>query len=144
MGRKSICAIASILALAISTQAAATPGVSLDSEVYVERTQPGNVRSLEPASSLRRGDRVVTVVTWRTLGKAGDFTVVNPVPRTITYENTAREDAEVSIDGGRTWGRLGELRFASRMATPQDVTHVRWRLPAARGSGRIAYSGIVR
>ena len=35
----------------------------------------------------------------------------------------------------------------SRMATPEDVTHVRWRVApatAAQGQGRIAYSAIVR
>ena len=52
-----------------------------------------------------------------------------------------------SVDGGRTWGKLGNLRMGGRYATPEDVTHVRWRIApghAARGSGHIAYSGIVR
>ena len=44
-------------------------------------------------------------------------------------------------------GRIGTLRYGMRLATPEDVTHVRWRVPAdhaAAGRGQIAYSGIVR
>jgi hypothetical protein len=35
--------------------------------------------------------------------------------------------------------------MGSRFATPEDVTHVRWRIAAPGGArGQIAYSGIVR
>jgi hypothetical protein len=58
---------------------------------------------------------------------------------------------EISIDGGRSWGKLGMLMIrdtsGTRLASPEDVTHVRWRIPAsvaARGTGTIAYSAIVR
>ncbi len=75
------------------------------------------------------------------------FTLINPLPRAIAYQASARDDEQVSVDGGRSWGRIGDLRLGARTATPEDVTHVRWRVPAssaASGSGRIAYSGIVR
>lgn len=127
--------------------AQAAPNVALDSAVFVERVAEGNVRRLEPATRLAPGDRVVTVVSWYRLGGDGSFVVTNPLPRAIAYQQSAREDEEVSVDGGRTWGRLGTLQIASRLASPEDVTHVRWRIPAtraARGSGRIAYAGIVR
>jgi hypothetical protein len=127
--------------------AAAQPNVATDSAVFVERTQNGSLRRLEPAARLTRGDRVVTVVNWYRLGGDGGFTITNPMPRAITYQASARDDQQVSVDGGRTWGRLGELRLAGRLATPEDVTHMRWRVPAgtaAQGRGRIAYSGIVR
>lgn len=129
---------------ALPTVAAARANVVMDSTVFVERTEPGNIRSLEPAARLSRGDRVVTVVSWRRMTGAGGFTITNPMPRAISYQSSAREDEEVSIDGGRTWGRLGELRLGNRYATPEDVTHVRWRVPAGNARGRIAYSGIVR
>lgn len=146
-GRATGCIIACGLGLSLAATAQAAPTVALDSAVYVERTQQGNVRSLEPASRLSRGDRVVTIVSWQRMGGNGGFTVTNPLPRSVTYQASAREDEEVSVDGGLTWGRIGTLRVGSRMATPEDVTHVRWRVSparAARGSGRIAYSGIVR
>lgn len=141
------CACLAVLAALAATSAAARQSVSLDSAVFVERQQPGNIRSLEPADRLSRGDRVVTVVSWQRLGGDGSFTVTNPLPRAIAYQDSARDEEEVSVDGGRSWGKLGELRIGSRMATPEDVTHVRWRVAAstaAKGRGQIAYSGIVR
>ena len=133
-----------------ATGALANSPVTLDSAVFVERQRGDNLRSLEPATRLSRGDRVVTIVNWRRMGGAlptGGFTLVNPMPRSLAYQASARDDEEVSVDGGRSWGRIGSLRIAARMATPEDVTHVRWRVQpdhAAAGSGRIAYSGIVR
>jgi len=121
--------------------------VALDSAVFVERLTANNVRSLEPASRLNRGDRVVTVLSWQRLGRpsgSNGFTLVNPLPRAIAYQASAHDSEEVSVDGGHSWGTIGSLRYGSRLATPEDVTHVRWRLPASAGSGRIAYSGIVR
>lgn len=134
-------------AITLPLTAIAQPAVATDSAVFVERTQQDNRRSLEPAARLSRGDRVVTVVSWYRMGGDGGFTITNPLPRAIAYQASARDDQEVSVDGGRTWGRLGDLRIGARTATPEDVTHMRWRVPAssaARGQGRIAYSGIVR
>jgi hypothetical protein len=137
-----------VSAASASAAAGANAPIALDSAVFVERIQGNNIRSLEPASRLTRGDRVVTIVNWRRMsGNGGGFTVVNPLPRAIAYQASARDSEEVSVDGGRNWGRLGSLRNGTRLATPEDVTHVRWRVPAsdaAYGRGRIAYSGIVR
>lgn len=136
------------MAITLPTAAAAKPAVATDSAVFVERSQAGNLRRLEPASRLSRGDRVVTIVNWYRMGAGGGgFTITNPLPRAIAYQGSARDDQEVSVDGGKTWGQLGELMIGTRIATPEDVTHMRWRVPAtsaARGQGRIAYSGIVR
>ena len=128
---------------ATASPALAHPAVALDSAVFVERLQPGNIRNLEPASRLSRGDRVVTIVSWRRAGGNGGFTLINPLPRAIAFQASARDDDQVSVDGGRSWGRLGVLRRGERYATPEDVTHLRWRVPAGQ-AGRIAYSGIVR
>lgn len=139
--------LAALLALAApATAALAQPTVALDSAVYVEHVSDSG-RSLEPAQRLSRGDRVVTVVTWFRMGGDGGFTVTNPLPRAVSYQRSARDDEQVSVDGGKTWGRLESLRIGSRNATPEDVTHVRWQITpatAARGRGQIAYAGIVR
>jgi hypothetical protein len=139
-------ALATAMFAAHSGQAA-SPNVTLDSAVFVERITEEQARRLEPADRLSRGDRVVYVVSWYKLGGDGGFTVTNPLPRSVAFQASANSDEEVSIDGGKTWGKLDNLRVGSRLATPEDVTHVRWRvLPAtaARGAGRIAYSAIVR
>jgi hypothetical protein len=124
---------------------AAAPVVKTQSEVFRERALPGQ-RRLEPAERFSRGDRVVTIVRWYRLAGDGGFTIINPLPNGISYEDSARRLQEVSVDGGRTWGRIGTLRIGDRQATPEDVTHVRWRISAEtarRGAGQIAYSAIV-
>ncbi len=143
--RASLCICAGIAGLA--TPAAAAPNIATDSAVFVEHRQTNALRSLEPATDLSRGDRVVTILRWYRLGGDGDFTITNPLPKAISYQKSTRSGELVSVDGGRTWGRLGQLRIGSRYATPEDVTHVRWRISArhaASGSGQIAYRGIVR
>ena len=142
---------ASLAPASASPGSHAGPRVATESAVFVERVASGNVRHLEPAERMIRGDRVVTIVSWYRLSEGGNadgsFVITNPLPRAITFQDSAREDAEVSVDGGRNWGRLGALRVGQRLATPEDVTHLRWRIApghAARGSGHIAYSGIVR
>ena len=144
-GRTLTCAA---IGLALTASPAlASPAVTLNSAVYVERAQPGDIRVLEPASQLSRGDRIVTVVTWQLRSGNGGFSVTNPLPRGIYYQGSASGDEQVSVDGGRSWGRLGLLRMGNRVATPEDVTHVRWHVPATQavaGRGNIAYSGIVR
>ena len=127
----------------VPCNAVAAPAVSLDSAVYVERTRAES-RVLEPASRLAPGDRVVTVVTWRRTNAGGSFVLTNPLPRGLWYQGSAMENEEVSVDGGKTWGRLGDLRSGNHLATPEDVTHVRWSIASTGASGRIAYSAIVR
>lgn len=151
MNRFSVAMISTIAALACLPQAAqAAPSVALDSSVFVERLRDEDgttVRSLKRAQALRSGDRVVTVVTWYRLGGNGSFVLTNPVPRGVYYQGSADGSEQVSVDGGRNWGRIGVLRIGNRFATVEDVTHVRWNVPAgqvASGRGRIAYAGIVR
>lgn len=145
--RRIFAQLAGLLSLAAPGIGLAAPAVTLDSAVFVEHALPDSTRSLEPASRLNPGDRVVYVMRWYRLGGSGGFVVTNPLPRSVYFQGSANGDEEVSIDGGRSWGRLSALRIGSRLATPEDVTHVRWRVAPARaaaGSGRIAYSAIVR
>lgn len=135
-------------AIAFAAPALAAPNVATDSAVFVEREGTRNEgRRLEPVDELSRGDRIVTIVRWYRLGGDGSFTIINPLPRTVAYQKSSLPGEEVSVDGGKSWGRLGVLRVGLRVATPEDVTHVRWHIPAqraAKGAGQIAYSGIVR
>jgi hypothetical protein len=129
------------------TTAVSSPIVSTDSAVFVERKGGDSDRQLEPAERFVRGDRVITILRWHRLGGNGGFTITNPLPRTIAFQRSSRSDEQVSVDGGKTWGRLSELTVGSRVASPEDVTHVRWKISPQRaleGSGQIAYSAIVR
>ena len=131
------------LALTGAPLAAQTEPVMVASSVFVER-QDESRRVLEPADRLHPGDRVVTIVSWKRAAPGGQFTLTNPLPRTLHFQASAADDAEVSVDGGRSWGRLGTLRYGARLATPEDVTHIRWRVASPAPEGRIAYSAIVR
>ena len=133
--------------LSAALPASATPNIATDSAIFIEHKHSESIRRLERASELARGDRVVTILRWYRLGGNGGFTITNPLPQEITYQKSSRPGEQVSIDGGKTWGRLRDLTVGTRNATPEDVTHVRWRISArhsAYGKGQIAYSGIVR
>jgi hypothetical protein len=146
LARLSLAAMAApaMLAPVQGARAQTGPAVFTQSAVFVERLQPGATRRLEPADRLYRGDRIITVVNWRRAGGL-PFVITNPVPAAVAYQASAWDAQQVSVDGGRTWGKLGALHVGSRSATPEDVTHVRWRISAAqRSRGQIAYSGIVR
>jgi len=141
---KGMFVLAASALIAASFPATAAPRVALASKVYVEQVGDSG-RVLQPAARLRPGDRVVTIVTWkREAPEGGTFTVTNPLPRALLFEGSAEDSQDVSVDGGRTWGRIGTLRLAGRLATPEDVTHVRWRIATPAPQGRIAYSAIVR
>lgn len=125
--------------------------VSLQSAVFIERlghTGDGRiVRGLAPAKSFKRGDRVVLMVEWASKPSAKGFAVTSAIPSTIAYQDTSSDAMQVSVDGGKHWGTLGELKVGGRFASPEDVTHLRWHvspLDARRGTGRMTYSAIVR
>lgn len=141
---KSSLASIALAVAAMAVPAGAAPRVALAADVYVERSAESG-RVLQPASLLRPGDRVVTIVTWKRAAPGADtFMVTNPLPRALQFEESADEEQQVSVDGGRSWGRIGALRLGQRLATPEDVTHVRWRIATPAPAGRIAYSAIVR
>ena len=139
--------------LAMAAPGPSRPALRLASEIFVERTHEADgalIRELRPASRLTHGDRVVTLLHWSMDGGVGrlhGFTVTDALPAPLAYQASNRDDDEVSVDGGRNWGHLGALTLGTRVATAEDVTHVRWHISSAQaraGSGRIAYSSWVR
>lgn len=141
--------LAILAALTAQTAQAASTPTLIKSAIFVEKSKldgrPG-IRSIEPASTLGAGDRVVTILDWRAPSGRQASTVSLAMPRHLAYQRSSIGNEEVSIDGGRSWGKLGLLRVndgdGMRLASPEDVTHVRWRV---RGdNGRITYSAVVR
>jgi uncharacterized repeat protein (TIGR01451 family) len=163
-------------AQAVSITAAAAqsaPAVSLSSEVFIERKvvdaagketismkKPGEVVIVP-------GDRVMFKTSYKNNGSepATGFRATNPMPAPIQFVSVREEWAEVSVDGGVTWGKLAALTVsakamagdaaaatqaadaAPRPATEADVTHVRWILndpiPAGAG-GDVSFVGLVK
>ncbi|MEZ5695915.1 MAG: hypothetical protein R3E18_05615 [Sphingomonadaceae bacterium] len=142
--------------LALGLLAGASQGLSANDRVELSRAvfletassaPGGKLRSIEPAQNLRRGDKVILLVEWRAARGSDGFSVSSPVPGHLSYARSSDDSVEVSVDGGRNWGALDRARIGNRKATPEDVTHLRWRVSmreARAGSGRITYSAIVR
>lgn len=131
--------------------------VQLNSDVLVERTITENGQTrvlLEEPSAVVPGDTLVFVLRYENTGRqaATNFVITNPLPQAVRYTGTVDAGASVSVDGGRNWGTLGDLRVREadgslRPARAEDVTHIRWAFaqPIAAGeAGRLMFRGIVR
>ena len=130
------------LACLAASGAFANSAVAIDRSIYIERTREG-VRELEPATSLRAGDKVVLVVDWRAPSPDRRFTVQSAIPRDLAFQRAGSDQVEVSTDGGRNWGELGTLKVGTRLASAEDVTHLRVRVSGAQ-RGRMTFSAVVR
>lgn len=118
--------------------------IALTHAIYVESIGGNDgSRTLEPAAQLRRGDRVVLMIDWSGAEARKGTMVQSAIPSALKYQRSSVETIEVSVDGGRNWGRIGQLRMGERIAWPEEVTHLRMRVTGTR-TGRITYSAIVR
>ena len=141
-----------LLLVGSSTMLAAQSTVQLTRAVYVERQSPGNTaKIIEPASEFRRGETVILMVKWQSANGRKPFLVTSLIPRALQYQRSSHDRQLVSVDGGRNWGKIGKLqivdRYGERLASAEDVTHLRWSISARmakRGSGQVSYSAIVR
>jgi uncharacterized repeat protein (TIGR01451 family) len=148
---------AAVLALVAATPAISAP-VELASDVFVEREQKradGSVATiLEAPKLVVPGDQLVFVVRYRNAGQqpASNFVVTNPIPRAVAFSGTADGTEIVSVDGGKSWGALSQLKISkgdgtSRQALPGDVTHLKWNMNqtlAAGSAGKLVFRGVVR
>ncbi len=150
MNMKIFAAVAGTMLMA---SAALAQSVAITTRLFVETYVTGKdgaiERQLKPASTVTPGDRLVYVVSYRNNGKqpATDFAITNPVPQHVAFAGDETAGAQMSIDGGKTWGALTALKVAnangtSRPARREDVTHLRWQLsqPIAPGTeGQVTF-----
>jgi hypothetical protein len=99
------------------------------------------------------GDRLVMGTRYSNAGDTlvENVVVSNPVPPPVRVAEVADPAQVVSVDGGRTWGPFADriLRNADgtdRPATPEDITHFRWTIPAVApgASGAVEFLVTVR
>lgn len=142
---------------AIAAAAAAATPLHLETRILAEAPAgaAGAPPVLAPARRIGPGDPLVVELAYRNTGTAAitGLVLANPLPRGLAYRGAQPSSPapELSVDGAR-FGPLGTLTVAlpgggTRAATPDDVTHVRWRLPAALaggGAGRLAFRAVVR
>jgi uncharacterized repeat protein (TIGR01451 family) len=146
--------LASVLATPVAVAANA---VEIDSSALREveqKTLDGSTSvALREIKSAQPGDRVRFVLRVHngTAKPADRIVVTNPVPSDVEFQ-AASPGAEVSVDGGRTFGALAQLTVKPLAGTPRaaqvtDVTHVRWRLASSVAPGadsELFFAGRVR
>lgn len=127
--------------------------IKLVAEVRTEVELAGRrVARLVPATVLQQGQEVFYTVRIHNPAAAAarDVVVVQRIPENTTYvpKSAGGPGAEItfSADGGQSFAREGQLTIAeqtvppanpggnpdraamTRLATPQEYTHIRWRL----------------
>lgn len=134
------------LSALMPTAALAASQVTLTSHIAVVRTTvvAGGkaVTSYEEPKLVTPGDRLLFTLEYsNSSGKAADnFVVTDPIPSGVMFAGNESAGAQVSVDGGKTFGALASLKATDstgkqRPATTSDVTHVRWSFPRAVPAG---------
>lgn len=128
--------------------------VALSGDVKVIRTVEENGASrtvYEQPSQVIPGDRLVFSTAYKNNSAelVEDFVVTNPLPAPVALVEDGEFD--VSVDGGKTYGRLAALSVtledgANRPAELTDVTHIRWTLARLEpgASGSVTYFAVIR
>ncbi len=154
----SACIVISASMLSAGQIAAQKTPLSLSSHVFVERQVMGDNGKrrviLEQRKSVVPGDRLVFVLKYKNAGTkaSNDFVVTNPMPRTVRFEGSVDGLELASVDGGKSWGFLSQLRVTTangglRHAVPSDVTHIKWKLHqtlAPGQGGKLVFRGVVK
>ncbi len=146
-------------------QTAEAARVVLTSDALIERTEIGangkeqSVLKTPSEVIVTPGDRVIFTLKYTNKGAlpATGFRATNPMPGPVQFISVVEDWAEVSVDGGKKWGKLVELTVQaksadgvtdiSRAAAVEDVTHLRWVFPNAippGGEGTLSYRGVVK
>ncbi len=99
------------------------------------------------------GSHLVVITDYRsTSDKPLDhFVVTNPLPSALALSDDGFGDFDVSVDGGKTFGKLAALTVSDakggmRAAQANDVTALRWVIPqiAPGASGKLEFHAVVR
>ncbi len=153
------CAAAALAvpAAPLAAQQTASP-ISFTADVKAEKTVTGpdgktRIELVDP-DMIVPGDRLVFGTDYTHAGAepVTNFSITNPLPEAVRLAPDADPALEVSVDGGKTWGKLAALTVTdadaatTRAAAHADVTHVRWVLPtiAPGEKGRLTYPAIIR
>jgi uncharacterized repeat protein (TIGR01451 family) len=139
-----------LLPLAVLAQQPGAGALSLKTvvEKVVETKDADGATKTElvPAASAVPGDQVVYTVTFKNVSTqaADNIRITNPIPAEMQYvADTASgpgSDVLYSVDGGKTYGRAGELYVTDadgtrRQAGPADYTHSRGVLKSPLAAG---------
>ena len=143
-----------VFAAAQTTPAPAT--VSLKTKVMIEKTVTENGTSSTKLVELKNvvpGDRLVYTFRYRNDGAvaATNYVMIDPLPSAVVLAPDSATGADLSVDGGKTWGPLASLKISDgqggiRSASASDVTHLRVTIAqiAPGATGQFEFHAIVR
>lgn len=141
---------------AMSVSAQAAQPIELIGVVKVDKVVVENGKEkhqLEDPKVVVPGDKLLFTTQYRNASNetVRNFVVTNPVPNGVALASDGADAQTVSVDGGKTWGKLSTLTVSdgkggTRPASAEDVTHLRWVLGAVApgASGALSYNAIVR
>ena len=155
--RTGILGLALGIALTAASAASAANPLQLEGYVQLEKIvidEAGERRSerVDPITVVP-GDRLIMGTRYVNEGAAmiESFVVSNPVPAAVRMAQAPDPAQIASVDGGRCWGAFGTLMVrapdgTTRAAGIDDITHLRWAIPAVApgGSGTIEFAVTVR
>jgi hypothetical protein len=99
------------------------------------------------------GSHLVVVTDYHSISDKplDHFVVTNPLPAALVLSDDGFGDFDVSVDGGKTFGKLAGLvvsdaKGSKRAAQASDVTTLRWVIPqiAPGASGKLEFHAVVR
>lgn len=158
------CAAFASFPAALQAQAAGQT-VVLTGDAMIERSETGPdgkekiVHKSPKEVIVVPGDRVIFSLNYVNKGAtpATGFRATNPMPGPVQFVSATEDWAEVSVDGGKSWGKLADLKVTVpgtdgaapvvRSASSEDVTHVRWVFANAippGGKGTLSYRGMIK
>lgn len=152
----SLLGAALIACVAPAAQAQTAQPVELKGDVKVDKVVVENGKEkhvLSDPTVVVPGDKLIFSTNYRNAGAEPVklFVVTNPIPEAVMLAPEGAADLTVSVDGGKTWGKLASLSVSNgqggmRPAEARDATHVRWTLPvvAPGAVGKVTYHAIVR
>lgn len=147
---------------AVAMLASAAPAIAAEQPVTLEGSVMLEQRVVEEGKDTVRlvapkvvvpGDGLLFTTKYHNGGAAAvnNFVVTNPLPDAVRLSDADAAVLQVSVNGGKAWGRLAALTVADadgkqRAATSADVTHVRWTVSAiAPGeTGSVSFKASVR
>ena len=126
-------------------------------EITVTDKAGKKTKKTVPTARVVPGDEIIYVISYRNNGKkpAEKVLITNPVPLPVEFvagsATAAGTTDEVSVDGGKVWGRLDALTVTGadgkpRPATGADVTTVHWKLNSpvkAGAAGSVSYRVVI-
>lgn len=158
MIKHKICLIGLAMALTAPAYATGLQATQLVEVAQIVADEDGNeVKTFTEASEIAPGDELRYRLSYDNQGESDaiDVKLVMPVPAEVDFiEGSAVTDGTkvaYSIDNGSSFADRGSLRVLvdgeERIATSEDITHVRWTFTEAieaGTTGEISFRGVLQ